>query len=344
MDKSIDSVYNSALTAQSKKQIYSVHGERALIIRRRRAALTLQEFVRLIVLAHSRARAGKWGARTTDNRMLTWLNEAASSLERKETIYEKSLRHLPFFKQYSKAVAMRLIDASSFRCYDDSDVVFWQGDPGDCAYVVVSGEINIYVGQNMQQINAEQKGSALPQNLCSVPENQRKIPSTSDDSDHIQPPKLGTSSKLTSALKPKSASAAPSMSLAAATSKASRTHSLWSQVNDSNKTDLAAFRLSLRKTGVCMNVIKRGQIFGEYAALSGLLMSAGRTATAMSAVDETALLVIPSVAYNEIVGTQEKEVKKEKIKAIQVSRLLIEVVLGIQGEWAVNRGSTGDPR
>jgi hypothetical protein len=94
-------------------------------------------------------------------------------------------------------------------------------------------------------------------------------------------------------------------------------HQMWGGTS----TPEAAFRLSLRKTGVCMNCIKRGQIFGEYAALSGLFMSAGRTATAMSAVDETALLMIPSVAYNEIVGTQEKVIKKEKMKAIQVSCL-----------------------
>jgi hypothetical protein len=223
-DKSIASVFNSALRAQSKKQVYSVHGERALILRRRRAAMTLQEFARLTVLAHSRARAGKWGATTNENRMLTWLNEAASSLERKTSIYENSLRHLPFFKQYSKEVAMRLIDASSFKCYDDSDVIFWQGDPGDCAYVVVSGEINIYVGKKMQQINAERKRSALSQKHLLNAENQRKTSSKSDD--NTQPPKQSTSSKLTSALKNNSASAAPPMSLAAATSKAARTHGI----------------------------------------------------------------------------------------------------------------------
>jgi hypothetical protein len=68
-----------------------------------------------------------------------------------------------------------------------------------------------------------------------------------------------------------------------------------------------------------MNIMKRGQIFGEYAALSGLFMSAGRTATAMAAVEETGLLMIPSDAYKDIVGTQEKQIKEEKTAAIRNS-------------------------
>jgi hypothetical protein len=222
--RSIGSVVANALEKQSKKKFYSVHGERALILRRGRAAMSLQQFARDTVLAHSRTRAAKWGATSTESRMLTWLNEEDMNVKKKETIYEKSLRHLPFFQQYSKEVAMKLISASSFRCYHDSDVIFWQGDPGNCAYVVCSGEINIYVGKPLKKVEAERKKSAMAASLSLLSPRERR-----GKADNTKLPTQATLKKLKGLLRKKSTEhdkntkeSREAMSLEAEKSKAAR--------------------------------------------------------------------------------------------------------------------------
>ena len=53
------------------------------------------------------------------------------------------LRRVPMFAKLEPARLKLLAFTSEYLAYDDGETVFRKGDPGDCAYVIIDGEVQI---------------------------------------------------------------------------------------------------------------------------------------------------------------------------------------------------------
>ncbi len=53
------------------------------------------------------------------------------------------LRRVPMFAKLEPSRLKLLAFTSEYLTYDDGEIVFRVGDPGDCAYVIIEGEVDI---------------------------------------------------------------------------------------------------------------------------------------------------------------------------------------------------------
>jgi CRP-like cAMP-binding protein len=70
----------------------------------------------------------------------------------------RTLKSIPLFSNLDVSKLKLLAFASDKLTFDDQEVIFETGDPADSAYLIESGEADVFIGENEQRVKVNQLG------------------------------------------------------------------------------------------------------------------------------------------------------------------------------------------